>query len=144
MTTKRFLITMLLLFSALCISRAAAPESVSDPDGQTATVNVDGGYTSRTDGPRYEVLRDAEDNRPCFRIDKYTGDVRKLGVTAKYFDCGREPSELDIAEEGKINYQLIVDSSVHAFLLNLNTGEMWEYSEGPFDRVSTFRLMTKR
>lgn len=148
MTARILILTSLLLSSALFVSSAAAPETVASTVEETDSVNVVGGFTSSTEGPRYEVLRDADDSRPCFRIDKYTGSVWKLpyvpGVTAKYYDCPREPSEFDSVEDGKINYQLIVDSCIHAFLLNLNTGEMWEYTEGPFDRVSTFRLMTKR
>ena len=55
--------------------------------------------------------------------------------------------EVDIDDDvvdGQINYQLIVVSSSRAFLLNLNTGVMWEYTEELFRKSRTFKVLQER
>lgn len=112
-----------------------------------ACIHNGNGSTSSISGARYEILRDWTDGRPCFKIDKQTGKVWKLvyslGINAKYYLCGKDSSDDDVAFDDKINYQLVVDSSTHAILMNLNTGELWEYTEGLIDKAK-FKLMTER
>lgn len=102
---------------------------------------------SSVDGPRYEVLRDSLSGTPCFRLDKYTGEVWVINNSFRnvYIPCEKEPSVLETADpEGRINYQLIVESATHAFLLNLNSGEMWVYTAAVLEKTPKFKLMTIR
>ena len=83
-----------------------------------------------------------------FKIDKYTGDVwvlpNSIGSSNKLRKFTRETSFEDEVIEGQINYQLIVISTSKAYLLNLNSGVMWEYSEELFRTSRSFRLMEER
>ena len=105
---------------------------------------------SRLDGPRFEVLTSMrEENSALYKIDKYTGDVWKLplslGESNKLVKCSRELTLHDDAEEGRINYQLIIISPTRVYLLNLNTGVMWECrSSGFFSSRWEFKLLEER
>lgn len=98
---------------------------------------------SSADGARYEVLRDLNTGSPCFRIDKFTGEIWLFNSHRNnYFNCKIEDCPEAIETEGQINYQLIVESNTHAYLLNLNSGQMWEYSASIGEKKPKFKLMT--
>lgn len=105
---------------------------------------------TRLDGPRFEIVTSmGEENTSIFKVDKYTGDVWKLssglGESHRLVKCSRDLSLNDDAEEGKINYQLICISPTRIYLLNLNTGLMWEYrSNGFFSNRWEFKLLEER
>lgn len=101
------------------------------------------------DGSRYEIVVPSRDESPSiFKLDKYTGDVWVLPNSIgsnKLTLLTREPSENDIAEEGKVNYQLLSVSSSRVYLLNLNTGILWEYTIGLFSRRDDiFRMVEEK
>lgn len=102
------------------------------------------------DGSRYEIVIPSRDEIPyLFKLDKYTGDVwvlpNSIGTPHKLTPITREPSEYDIAEEGKVNYQLLSVSSSRVYLLNLNTGILWEYTVGLFSRRDdVFRMVEEK
>ena len=99
------------------------------------------------DGSRYEIVIPSRDELPSlFKLDKYTGDVwmlpNDLLLPNKLTLLTRVPSENDIAEEGKVNYQLISVSSSQVYLINLNTGILWEYTNDLFPRRrNVFRMV---
>lgn len=99
------------------------------------------------EGSRYEIVIPTRDEIPyLFKLDKYTGDVWMLPddlvLPHKLTLITREPSEEDAVDEGKVNYQLIAVSSSHLYLINLNTGILWEYSNNLFSRRgNVFRLV---
>ncbi len=99
-------------------------------------------------GPRFEVLTTQEAIPSIFKIDKYTGDVwvlpNSVGTSNKLRKFTREATFEDEVVEGQINYQLVVVSSSKAYLLNLNSGVMWEYSEELFRTSRSFRLLEER
>ena len=100
-------------------------------------------------GPRFEVLVVEGVAVPSlFKIDKYTGDVwvlpNSIGSPNKLMKLSREVDIDDDVVDGQINYQLIVVSSSRAFLLNLNTGVMWEYTEELFRKSRTFKVLQER
>lgn len=105
---------------------------------------------SSLDGPRFEVLTSMrEENSSLFKIDKYTGDVWNLPISIgspnKLVKCTKEMTLEDVADEGKINYQLIFISPARVYLLNLNTGVMWEYrSRGFFSNRWEFKLLEEQ
>lgn len=97
---------------------------------------------SSVDGARYEVLRDINTGSPCFRIDKFTGEIWQFNAHRNnYHNCTIEDCPEATETEGQINYQLIVESNTHAFLLNLNSGQMWEYSASIGEKNPKFKLM---
>ena len=102
------------------------------------------------EGSRYEIVIPTRDNVPSlYKLDKYTGDVwdlpNDLVLPHKLTLFTREPSENDIVEEGKVNYQLIAVSSSQVYLVNLNTGVLWEYTNSLFTRRgNVFRLVEEK
>ena len=101
------------------------------------------------EGSRYEIVIPTRDEIPSlFKLDKYTGDVwvlpNDLVLPNKLFLFTREPSENDIVKEGMVNYQLVAVSSSEIYLINLNTGILWEYTNELFRRRGwVFRLVEK-
>ena len=99
------------------------------------------------EGSRYEIVIPTRDEIPSlFKLDKYTGDVwvlpNDLVFPHKLTLFTREPSENDIVKEGMVNYQLIAVSSSEIYLINLNTGILWEYTNDLFRRRGwVFRLV---
>ena len=102
---------------------------------------------SSTGGTRYEIVISARGESPgVFKIDKYTGDVWELTDgfftgTHKLIKFTRESDSDDLAKEGKINYQLIAVTPTRLFLLNLNTGLLWENYSGLFTDNREFRII---
>ena len=94
------------------------------------------------DGARFElVLTDTESSPTLFRFDKFTGDLWQLSSgfrPLKLIPFTREADEADLAEEGRINYQLVARSSSTFYLINLNTGVMWEKAPDDLFRRTTY------
>ena len=82
--------------------------------------------TNVNDG-RFEFIRSTEFLEKTFLLDKYTGKVwRRTGRGT----LEQLPVEgLTHVEAEKICFQLYMDNSVanDCFLLNIHTGELWEY-----------------
>lgn len=102
------------------------------------------------EGSQFEIVIPTRDNIPSlFKLDKYTGDVWELPndlvLPHKLTLFTRESSENDIVDEGKVNYQLIAVSSSQVYLVNLNTGVIWEYTNNLFPRRgNVFRLVKEK
>lgn len=102
------------------------------------------------EGSRYEIVIPIRDEIPSlFKLDKYTGDVWELPndfvLPHKLILFTREPSENDIVKEGMVNYQLLAVSSTEIYLVNLNTGILWEYTNNLFSRRGlVFRLVENK
>ena len=100
-------------------------------------------------GPRFEILTVEGAVAPSlFKVDKYSGEVWELsysiGPSNKLVKFSRETDINDEVVDGQINYQLILVSSSRAYLLNLNTGVMWEYSEELFRKSRSFKVLGER
>lgn len=78
---------------------------------------------SSLDGPMFEVVGRADSDVYMFRINKETGEVLFLG-NEKYVKLSREASEDDTTMAGKVNYQLVMSSTI-VYLMNVNTGTLW-------------------
>ncbi len=101
---------------------------------------------SSVDGPRFEVVIPRNNDTPYLRLDKETGEVwqlkMNLGAKNSVKAIAHEPSEFDIRKEGQNNYQIVAETSYHIYLMNLNSGLIWEYSESIFSGKSVmFQLM---
>lgn len=102
------------------------------------------------DGPRFEIVIPRNNNTPYLRLDKETGDVlqlrQSLGSKNYAKAIEREPSEYDIRKEGQNNYQIVAESPFHIYLMNINTGLIWEYSDESIfsNKTAIFRLLEIR
>ena len=142
MSRRIYFILLAGILSFAAIPAGAQDEPMNMPAPCTSSVQ------SYLWGPRFEVLMTPEAVPGIFKIDKYTGDVwvlpNSIGSSNKLRKFTRETSFEDEIIEGQINYQLIVISTSKAYLLNLNSGVMWEYSEELFRTSRSFRLMEER
>lgn len=101
------------------------------------------------DGSRFELLvTNRDDVRVVFRVDKCTGDVWELTTgfrPLKLIKYLREADPNDLAEDGRINYQLVAFSSSTLYLINLNTGVMWEKTpDDLFRKNASFQLLKEQ
>ena len=80
--------------------------------------------TNINDG-RFEVISSTKFAEQAFLLDKYSGKVwRKTGRgTLQQVSV----EELVAMEADKINFQLYMDNTNDCFLLNIHTGELWQY-----------------
>ena len=138
-----FLLAGILCFAA--ISASAQDEPAGDRPASYFTF-----IKSSLWGPRFEILTVVEGALApdLFKVDKYTGEVWELsysiGPSNKLVKFSRETDINDDVVDGQINYQLILVSSSQAYLLNLNTGVMWEYSEELFRKSRSFKVLGER
>lgn len=140
-------VLFILLAGILCfaaVPASAQDESVSGKPAPHSTISK-----SSLWGPRFEVLAAEGEVFPSlYKIDKYTGDVwvlsNSIGASNKLVKFSREIDIDDDVVEGQINYQLLVVSPSRVFLLNLNTGVMWEYTEELFRRSRSFKVLGER
>ena len=80
--------------------------------------------TNINDG-RFEFVSSTKFSEQAFLLDKYSGKVwRKTGRgTLQQVSV----EELVAVEADKINFQLYMDNTNDCFLLNIHTGELWQY-----------------
>ena len=80
--------------------------------------------TNINDG-RFEFVSSTKFSEQAFLLDKYSGKVwRKTGRgTLQQVSV----EELVAVEDDKINFQLYMDNTNDCFLLNIHTGELWQY-----------------
>ena len=81
--------------------------------------------TNINDG-RFEFISSTKFAEQAFLLDKYSGKVwRKTGRgTLQLVSV----EKLVAVEADKINFQLYMDNTNDCFLLNIHTGELWQYS----------------
>jgi hypothetical protein len=140
-------VLFILLAGILCFAAVPASAQNEPADGKPALYST----TTKSSlwGPRFEVLvAEGEISPSLFKVDKFTGDVwvlsKSIGLSNKLMKFFRETDIDDDVVEGQINYQLIVVSSSQAYLLNLNTGVMWEYTEELFRKSKSFKVLGER
>ena len=80
--------------------------------------------TNINDG-RFEFISSTKFAEQAFLLDKYSGKVwRKTGRgTLQQVSV----EKLVAVEADKINFQLYMDNTNDCFLLNIHTGELWQY-----------------
>lgn len=144
---KRFVLAVLATMASVLIGVSAnAQENTSTDETKTERrIYMPTGISS-VDGPRFEVVIPRDNSTPYLRLDKETGEVWQLKVNLGSKNSvkaiAHEPSEFDIQKEGQNNYQIVAETSFHVYLMNLNTGLVWEYSESLFSGKSViFQLL---
>lgn len=146
---KYVLAVLVTMAFALVETNACAQENTSNDETKTERrIYMPTGISS-VDGPRFEVVIPRNNSSPYLRLDKETGEVWQLKVNLGSKNSvkaiAHEPSEFDIRKEGQNNYQIVAESAFHVYLMNLNTGLIWEYSESLFSGKSViFQLMEVR
>ena len=94
-------------------------------------------------GSMYEIVACADNNDLIFFLNKETGEVKYLSF-GKYINISRQETPEDVAEAGKINYQLVM-SSTSVYLINLNGGTIWYLKSAVFTHgKDKFVLLKKR
>lgn len=74
-------------------------------------------------GSMFEILGRADTDHIILHLNKETGEVKSLS-NDKYIKIVRQESSEDVAEAGKVNYQIVMSSST-VYLMNINTGVIW-------------------
>lgn len=93
------------------------------------------------EGGMHEII--GQTGKDIFHINKETGEV-KLFYYEKYINLSRQESSEDVAEAGKINYQLVISSN-EVYLMNINTGVIWYLkSTGLTHSKDKFILITEK
>ena len=127
-----------LAFAAILFSTTLSAQS---SDGAPASPMQSKTICSSIDGSRYEILTSGIPEHKRYRIDKVDGTVWIFYTGYTYTNIKREQTDLDVQEEGKINYQLyIMGDGSNSYLMNLNTGAIWYYEWHLF-RDDEFKLM---
>lgn len=146
---KYVLAVLVTMAFALIETNVCAQENTSNDETKTERrIYMPTGISS-VGGPRFEVVIPRNNSTPYLRLDKETGEVWQLKVNLGSKNSvkaiAHEPSEFDIRKEGQDNYQIVAESAFHVYLMNLNTGLIWEYSESLFSGKSVmFQLMEVR
>ena len=89
----------------------------SEQDSPVAAVK------SSLDGSLFEIVGRADTDHIILQLNKETGEVKFLG-NDKYIKIIRQESSEDVAEAGKVNYQIVMSSNT-VYLMNTNTGVTW-------------------
>ena len=78
---------------------------------------------SSLDGSMFEIVGRVDTDHIILHLNKETGEVKFLG-NDKYIRIIRHESSEDVAEAGKVNYQIVMSSNT-VYLMNTNTGVTW-------------------
>lgn len=114
-----------IIISLFLTTAAVAQTTVnvsSEQDSPVAAVK------SSLDGSMFEIVGRADTDHIILHLNKETGEVKSLG-NDKYIKIVRQESSEDVAEAGKVNYQIVMSSNI-VYLLNLITGVTW-YMKSP-------------
>lgn len=148
---RRFVSAVLtaVIFSLIGVNANAQESATSNETQSERRIYMPTGV-SCIDGPRFEIVIPRNNNTPYLRLDKETGEVlqlrQSLGSKNYAKAIEREPSEYDIRKEGQNNYQIVAESPFHIYLMNINTGLIWEYSDESIfsNKTEIFRLLEIR
>ena len=102
--------------------------------------------SSLPDTARFEIVQASGNSSLTFRLDRYTGRIFQMsscqqrGLTSNGI-CWKETLILELprnTNDGMPRYQLFMsgESSRHVFLMNIITGQTWQYGVEATDRWS--------
>lgn len=81
--------------------------------------------STNINGGRFEFVSSTKFSEQAFLLDKYSGKVWRKTFRGTLQQVSVE--ELVAVEDDKINFQLYMDNTNDCFLLNIHTGELWQY-----------------
>ena len=94
-------------------------------------------------GSMFEIVGRADCDNIILHLNKETGEVKFLG-NDKYIKIIRQKSSEDVAEKGKINYQIVMSTNT-VYLMNTNTGVTWYLKSPGFSHLNDkFVLVTEK
>ena len=102
--------------------------------------------TSTLEGARYEVIQSPLDKATTFRLDKFTGNIDRLGTCPKddgfgSNKCWKEMIVFDLpkAVAAKTRYQIIINGPLKlTMLMQIDTGRSWQFGVDPQERWYPF------
>lgn len=112
--------------------------------GQESTRTVS---TSTLDGARFEVIQSPLDKATTFRLDKFTGNIDRLGICPKddgygSNKCWKEMIVFDLPKgvpTPKPRYQIIINGPLKlTMLMQVDTGRSWQFGLDPQERWYPF------
>ena len=102
---------------------------------------------------RFEVIQPSYDSGTTFRLDKYTGRIHRLTTCPKDDSigsdkCWKEMNVIDLPKIGPANrprYQIIINVPLKVIMLmQIDTGQSWQYGIEPMDRWYPFTECSDR
>ena len=129
---KAFFLAALILGGTLCVVCQEVPPSIS---------------TSTVDAARFEIIQPVYDRGTTFRLDKFTGNVHRLGTCPKddtigSDKCWKEMIVVDLPKAGGANrprFQIVINGPLKLILLmQIETGQTWQYGIEPLDKWFPF------
>ncbi len=104
--------------------------------------------STSTENGRFEFIQSTIGRRLSFILDKYNGKVVQMVQVTEEGSIAFLPVLVDDPSEEpksqKINYQLYMSGVAlrDCFLLNINTGEIWQLAEDEEGTLSFVRIIT--
>lgn len=105
--------------------------------------------STSTESGRFEFIQSTIARRVSLLLDKYTGKVWQMVQISSQGDVGFAPIPKDVpstdVKSEKINYQLYLGGTAlkDCFLLNINTGEIWQLVEDRDENISFQKIQTR-
>ena len=109
-----------IIISLFLTTAAVAQTTVNVSSKQDSPVAA---VKSSLDGSLFEIVGRADSDYIILHLNKETGEVKSLG-NDKYIRIVRQESTEDVAEAGKVNYQIVMSSNT-VYMMNTNTGVTW-------------------
>lgn len=103
--------------------------------------------TSTLNGARFEVIQSPLDKTTTFRLDKFTGNIDRLGTCPKDDSygsnkCWKEMIVLELpkgAATARPRYQIIINGPLKlTMLMQIDTGRSWQFGIDPQERWYPF------
>lgn len=140
---KRMILIAATIMAALMTCSVANAQDKNAPAPAAPAVQPSG--FSSIDGARFELVVPKNNTTEyTYRIDKFTGEVWLVYGIKQYMTLVRDASDNDVQYENTINYQLYAIAGDTAYLLNLNTGVVWEFYNFGFKTSNRLVLVTPR
>lgn len=141
---KRMILIAATVMAALMTSSLASAQDKSTTPPPVAPTAQTSNFSS-LDGARFEIVVPKKNaDEYLYRIDKVSGEVWLVYGIKQYMVLQRDATNDDIQYDNTYNYQLYAVDGSTAYLLNLNTGVIWEYYNFGFKTTNRMVLITPR
>ena len=103
--------------------------------------------TSTLDGARFEVIQSPISREITFRLDKWSGNIDRLGTCPKddgygSKQCWKEMTVLELSKAApspRPHYQIIINPTLQiTMLMQIDTGRSWQFGLDPQERWFPF------
>lgn len=110
-------------------------------DNSTLTI------TSAAEAAKFEIIQSPGDRGTTFRLDRFTGNIHKLGTCPKDDGIGSDKCWKEMIIVGLVQhpgasrprFQIVINNLLKlTLLLNMETGQSWQYGVDPLDKWHPF------